>query len=55
MSESISTLARYERLVARGYGELDHSALHRLLLEQRLSDGQPVAAITAPQHTTGEL
>ncbi len=48
------TLARYERLVARGYGELDHSALHRLLLEEHLLDGQPVAAATAPRHTIGE-
>jgi 3-hydroxyisobutyrate dehydrogenase-like beta-hydroxyacid dehydrogenase len=27
--------ARYERLVARGDGDLDHSALHKLLLEEQ--------------------
>ncbi|MCS6882375.1 MAG: NAD(P)-dependent oxidoreductase [Oscillochloridaceae bacterium] len=46
------TLERYERLAARGYGELDHSALHRLLLEEQRSDGQPVSATIVPQHTT---
>lgn len=29
------TAARYERLVANGDGELDHSALHKLLLEEQ--------------------
>ncbi|WP_298819758.1 NAD(P)-dependent oxidoreductase [Chloroflexus sp.] len=28
------TIARYEELVSRGYGDLDHSALHLLLLDQ---------------------
>lgn len=29
------TAARYDRLVARGHGDLDHSALHKLLLEEQ--------------------
>lgn len=41
------TLARYERLVARGDGALDHSALHKLLLEEQDANGHTPAEDTA--------
>lgn len=37
------TLARYERLVAHGDGALDHSALHKLLLEEQDATGHAPA------------
>ncbi len=47
------TLERYERLVARGDGALDHSALHKLLLEEQRPAGTVTAAGAPTSGTEG--